>query len=334
MRALLVLILLLGAAAIGADEIATRPGPLPAARAVVVPRGSAADVARALEADGVIGAALPFRIAAFATRRRGPIHAAELAFPAHASLLAVLDVLRHGHPVEHRLTIPEGWTAAEIARALAAADALAGPVPVPPEGAVLPQTYDYERGTTRTALLGRTEAAMRAALDRAWTARDPAGPLRSRRALLILASMVEHETHLAAERPIVAAVFLNRLRLGMRLQSDPTVAYAAAGGLGPLGRPLTRADLAAPNPYNTYTASGLPPGPIGAPGLASLEAAARPAATAALYFVADGSGGHAFSDTLAEQDRNVAHLRALAGSGAGAPGTAAPAEPGPAPQAR
>ncbi len=280
----------------------------------MVPRGSIDTVASTLARERVIEGTWPFRIAARLTRGRGPVHAAELAFPAHASLRTVLVILRTGKPVEHAITIPEGWTSAEIARALAASPALAGPVPVPPEGAVLPQTYDYERGTTRRALLTRMEGAMTATLGQVWQDRDPAVGLPGARALLVLASLVERETHLEAERPLVAAVFLNRLRLGMRLQSDPTVAYEAAGGLGPLPRPLSRADLAEDNPYNTYAVPGLPPAPICAPGLASLRAAAHPAATDDLYFVADGTGGHVFAATLADQNRNVLRLRALEGT--------------------
>ena len=278
---------------------------------MVVPHGSIGRVAQSLRAAGVIDQPLGFRIAAEITRGAGPLHAAELGFPPRASLREVLDVLRTGRPVQHALTIPEGWSGAEIARALADSDALAGPVPVPADGAVLPETYDYERGTSRTALLARMEAAMRVALARVWRGRDPALGLRDPHALVVLASLIERETHLEAERPMVASVFLNRLRLGMRLQSDPTVAYAANGGLGPLARPLSHADLAWANPFNTYVVAGLPPAPICAPGLASLEAAAHPAASDALYFVADGSGGHAFASSLSDQNRNVTRWRSL-----------------------
>ena len=268
-------------------------------------------VAESLRRAGVIGDPLALRVAAEITRGDGPVRAAEFAFPPHASLRVVLRVLRAARPVQHGLTIPEGWTGAEIARALAASDALSGPVPVPADGAVLPQTYDYERGTTRAALLARMEEAMRLTLRQVWRERDPTLALSGPHALLVLASVVERETHLTSERPMVASVFLNRLRLGMRLQSDPTAAYAASGGLGPLARPLSRADLAFANPYNTYVVAGLPPAPISAPGLASLLAVAHPATSDALYFVADGTGGHAFAATLSDQDRNVAHWRSL-----------------------
>jgi UPF0755 protein len=290
-------------------RVYARPGPLSVERAVVIPRGSPAQVAEALAAAGVIENRLAFRAAALLTMQAGPLHAAELAFPAQASLRTTLAVLRNGRPVQHRLTIPEGLTAAQIARLIDAAPALDGATPLPDEGAVLPQTYSYERGTSRAAIVARAEAAMARALARAWAERDPDLPLNDPAQLLTLASIVERETARPEERPRVAAVFLNRLRLGMKLQSDPTVAYAASGGSVTADASLTRADLDRPNPYNTYWASGLPPGPIDSPGEATLRAVARPEKTDELYFVADGSGGHAFARTLEEHARNVARWR-------------------------
>jgi UPF0755 protein len=278
---------------------------------VVVPHGGPELVAETLKAAGVIAHAWQFRLAVLATRRAGVLHAAEFAFPAHASLATVLAVLRHGKPVEHFLTIPEGLTAAEIVLLLQRTPALTGLAPMPEEGALLPQTYAFTLGTTRAAVEERAAAAMTQTLRQVWQGRAAGLPLTSARQLLILASIVERETALPAERPLVAAVFLNRLRLGMRLQSDPTVAYAVSHGSGTLAHPLTRADLEIPSPYNTYREDGLPPGPIDSPGLASLEAVAHPAASEDLYFVADGTGGHAFARTLAEHNRNVARWRAL-----------------------
>ena len=185
---------------------------------------------------------------------------------------------------------------------------------MPREGGVLPQTYDYEWGRTRRGAMRRMEAAMTTALERAWVARAPGLGLRSPHEMLVLASMVERETGVASERPLVARVFLNRLAAGMRLQSDPTVAYAANGGNGPLDRPLTRSDLAFDNPYNTYVVAGLPPAPICSPGIAALMAVAHPALSDALYFVANGSGGHAFAATLEEHVRNVERYRRLEGA--------------------
>lgn len=284
------------------------PGPLPQGQAVVVPRGMRHAAAVLYEAH-VVGSTLALRLAALATAGDGPIHAAEFAFPAHASLRAVLDVLRHARPVQHRLTLAEGLTAAQIVALVNGADALDGQASAPAEGAVLPQTYDYVYGTERAALLGRSEAAMQRALAAAWAGRDPASPLASPRQALILASIVERETGVPAERAHVAAVFLNRLRLGMKLQSDPTVLYGASDGLGSLDRPLTRADLAMDGPYNTYRIAGLPPGPICSPGVAAIDAVLHPAASADLYFVATGAGGHAFSSTLAQHERNVRAYR-------------------------
>ncbi len=282
------------------------PGPLPEDRTVVVPHGSVQEVAVALSRAGVIGARTwPFAAASFATVWEGPIHAAELTFPAHANLATVLDVLRFGRPVLHKFTIAEGLTSAQVALLLAQADWLAGDVPVPPEGSLLPQTYAFERGTPRRAVIARAQTALRAALAAAWPGRAPGLPLRTKRDAVILASIVERETALPAERKLIAGVFYNRLRLGMRLQSDPTEAYAASGGAGPLGRALDRADLAQADPYNTYVVSGLPSGPICNPGLASIEAVLHPEQTEALYFVADGHGGHTFATSLAAHDRNI-----------------------------
>lgn len=291
------------------------PGPAGQPRNLVVPRGGLEAVGEALAQAGLIRDPLAFRIAATLTRSAGPVHAAELAFPAQASLRQVLVVLRTAKPVQHHLTIPEGLTAAQIAEIVAHAEAATGDTPVPAEGAVLPQTYAYEYGTPRAALMERAEAAMTQALDKLWAGRDPAVALASPQQAVILASIVERETAVPDERAHVAAVFLNRLRLGMKLQSDPTVIYGASGGLGVLDRPLSRADLDRDGPYNTYRIPGLPPGPISAPGLASLQAVLRPDASSDLYFVADGSGGHAFARTLAAHDQNVQQWRSRTAAG-------------------
>jgi UPF0755 protein len=195
-----------------------------------------------------------------------------------------------------------------------AADAAAGPITLPAEGSVLPQTYAYERGMTRTSILNRAQAAMDKELTNAWAARAPNLPLTSPRDLLILASIVERETAKAEERPHVAAVYLNRLRLGMKLQADPTVAYGVSGGSGVLDHKLNRADLDRDDPYNTYKRTGLPPGPICSPGMASLKAVSRPMINDDLYFVANGSGGHAFARTEEAHLRNVARWRGLQGT--------------------
>lgn len=316
-RAVALTVLLLGLVAVGGAtagwHVYRAPGPLPAARNVVVPHGDSARVAEVLHADGVIVSPLEFRLALLLTIRAGPIHAAELAFPAHASLQKVLTILRTARPVEHRLTIPEGLTAWQITALLDHAESTTGRVDLTAEGAVLPDTYSYEYGTPRAALLARAEALEQRALTAAWAARAPDVPLASPGEALILASIVERETARPDERAHVAAVFLNRLRLGMPLQADSTVAYAASDGRGTLDHPLSRAELELDDPYNTYRHRGLPPGPICAPGLASLHAVLHPATSDDLYFVADGSGGHAFARTLAQHDANVKRWRRLEG---------------------
>ena len=312
---LLVVALLLGtavtAAWLGQRNVLDRPGPLPETRAVVVPHGSVSQVAALLRQAEVIADEPVFRIAVWLTGGRGALHAAELAFPAHGSLRQVLSVLRTAPPIVHRLTIPEGITARQIAALLNRAEAATGVVDAPIEGGVLPQTYDYTYGTPRAAILARASAAMDQALAAAWADRDPGVPLADPRAALTLASIVERETARPDERRHVAAVYLNRIRRGMRLEADPTTAYAVSHGTGALDHPLTRADLDSNDPFNTYRHAGLPPGPICSPGLATIQAVLHPAAGDDLYFVADGTGGHAFSRTLENHERNVAHWRAL-----------------------
>ncbi|WP_428376385.1 endolytic transglycosylase MltG [Lichenicoccus sp.] len=337
MRRLLMLlflsILLAGAAGLGGLWLYGRPGPLAGDQAIVIPHGGLASAGAALQRHGALpdgpASLLGFRLAGRLTRDQGPVHAAELAFPAHASVRDLLLVLRTSRPVQHELTVPEGLTAAQIAVLVAGAAALAGPAPVPAEGSIMPDTYAYELAMPRRELVGRMQAAMRRRLAQVWAGRDAQPELPTPDDLLILASVVERETAKAAERPLVARVFLNRLHQGMRLQSDPTVIYGASGGLGVLARPLSRADLAQPNPYNSYLLPGLPPGPICAPGLASLQATAHPAAGDALYFVADGTGGHAFAADLPTHLQNVARLRAREASHA--TGVSAPAPPVPIP---
>jgi UPF0755 protein len=307
---LLAVVLALGGLHLARQRLVA-PGPLAQASDVVVPHGSLIGIAEALREKGVIRDSLALRASAWWTRAEGPLHAGEFRFPAAASLRQVLTVLRTARPVQHHLTIPEGLTAVQIAALVEHAEALDGPVPKLAEGTVLPETYAFERDTTRAALLTRAERAMGKALDAAWAGRDEKLGLETKQQMLILASIVERETARPEERPMVAAVFLNRLRRGMRLQSDPTVVYAASSGAGTLDRKLSHADLELDSPYNTYRVDGLPPGPISSPGRAALEAVAHPADTQALYFVADGSGGHAFADSLAAHNRNVAKWRAL-----------------------
>ncbi len=303
----LVLCLNLGKMAI--NETYSSPGPLNAARAVVIPPAGTAEAARVLQQAGAISYPLAFRTAAWLTRKQGPIRAGEYEIPARASLDQILRILRFGAPVQHQVTIPEGLTAIQIARILNSAASTVGHIPPPPEGSVLPQTYDYILGTPVDKIAARAAAAQRTALAAAWPNRDPAIPLTSPGEAVTLASIVQEETPLATELPKIAAVYENRLTQNMRLQADPTVIYAATQGATASGLPITRTDLASPSPYNTYAYTGLPPGPICAPGIAAIMAVLHPAHSKNLYFVATGAGGHIFAQTFAQQLANIAAFR-------------------------
>jgi UPF0755 protein len=303
--------LLIGGAVLTISHQLSAPGPLAQARDVVVPRGGLGVAAEALTREGVITDPMLFRLMALATQKDGDLKAGEFSFPAAISLRDTLKLLRTARPVQHRLTIPEGLTARQIAPLLVRPELLVGDAPTIEEGSLLPQTYAYERGTPTTALVTRAKTAMDKALSDAWAGRAPDLPLANAREALVLASIVERETARPEERPRVAAVFLNRLRRGIRLQSDPTVVYAASGGAGVLDHPITRAELDRDSPFNTYKIKGLPPTPIAAPGLASIMAVTHPLPSDELYFVADGTGGHVFARTLDEHNRNVARWRAI-----------------------
>ena len=293
------------------DGALHQPGPLARERAIVVPRGGTIQLAASLVSDGIIDQPLLFRAAAWLTRAQGPLHAAEFAFPAHASIRQVLAVLRTARPVQHHLTIPEGLTAQQIAAVLTHAEAMTGEVSAIEEGSFLPQTYDYEFGADRAGLVARGKAAMDKDLAAEWADREPGLALSSPYEALILASIVERETAKAEERPHVAAVYLNRLRQGMKLQADPTVVDLASNGAGVLDHRLTRAELARDDPFNTYRSVGLPPAPICSPGLDTLHAVLHPADSDDLFFVADGSGGHVFSRNYEAHAKAVARWRAL-----------------------
>ena len=292
------------------------PGPLSDARAFVIPHGGTNQLAEMLAQSGVIDRLWLFRGAVWLTRNEGPLRAAEFAFPAHASIRQVLAIVRAGRPVQHHLTIAEGLTAQQIVAVLAHAEAMTGEVRAIEEGSVLPQTYDFERGADRAAVVVRAKAAMDKGIAAAWADRAPGLAISSPREAVILASIVERETARPDERAHVASVYLNRLRRGMKLQADPTVVYLASQGAGVLDHHLTRAELARDDPFNTYRSAGLPPAPICSPGSDSVRAVLHPAVSDDLFFVADGSGGHVFSRSYEEHAAAVNRRR---GPGPSAP---------------
>jgi UPF0755 protein len=303
----------LGAGAHYATRAFDAPGPLQADANIVIPRGSGLrDVADRLESAGAIGNPTLFMAGVQLTGNRGKMQAGEYAFAAQSSMRQIMGKIATGDVVEHVITIPEGLTSQQIVQRLQAEELLTGPVgEVPPEGSLLPETYQVVRGTTREQLLARMSAAQKKLLETVWEKRNRSVPVKTPHELVTLASIVEKETGVASERPHVASVFVNRLNKKMRIQSDPTIIYGLVGGKGTLGRPILKSEILKPTPYNTYTIPALPPGPIANPGRASMEAVANPLETGDFYFVADGTGGHAFAATYAEHRKNVARWRAV-----------------------
>ncbi|MFS0771248.1 endolytic transglycosylase MltG [Sphingomonas sp. 1P08PE] len=314
MRKLGCLVLLIAAALVGAVVAANMwagSGPAPRPIAVVVPEGaSLARAATELEKAGAIGSASRFRLLARVFGGGGSIKAGEYEIPAGASAKDILALLETGKVRQRFVAVPEGLPSVMVHDALAKADGLTGTAAVPAEGSVLPDSYAYQRGDTRAAVLARMQSAMRDYLAAAWAKRKPGIAVSTPEQAIVLASIVEKETGKPAERRTVAAVYGNRLRLGMPLQADPTVIYPITRGR-PLGRRILRSELQAKNGYNTYASPGLPVGPIANPGRASIDAVLDPASSRALYFVADGTGGHVFADTLEQHNANVARWYAL-----------------------
>lgn len=260
---------------------------------------------------GTVSGDTLFRIRARYSGKASNLRFGEYAIPPSASVDEILEMLTKGGNVQHRITIPEGMTVAMAMERLMAEAKLTGEVSeVPQEGTLYPDSWDFQRGEDRASVVKRMQAKMEKVLDEAWASRDPSLPLKNKQELLILASIVEKETR-PNEHGKVASVFVNRLRKGMKLQTDPTVIYGITLGQAPLGRGLKRSELNAKTPYNTYVIDGLPPTPIANPGSESIKAVANPETTNYLFFVADGTGGHAFAETLAEHNKNVAVWRKI-----------------------
>jgi UPF0755 protein len=312
----IVLILMLGGGAVYVygRQMLDAPGPLKEEKFVNIPaRSKTRDIADTLQREGVIDIGpWAFIGGVFALKASSDLKPGEYAFQKRASLRDVIGTIVEGKVVQHAVTIPEGLTSEQIVGRLSENDIFAGSVrEMPREGTLLPETYKFPRGTTRDQVVQRMQQTQKRVLAEIWERRNPEVPVKTPEQLVTLASIVEKETGKPDERSRVAAVFVNRLRQKIKLQSDPTIIYGLVGGKGTLGRPIKRSEIQQPSPYNTYVVDGLPPGPIANPGRASLEAAANPARTRDLFFVADGTGGHAFTETYDQHQKNVAKLRTM-----------------------
>jgi UPF0755 protein len=288
------------------------PGPRPGPHLIVVKEGSTvATVARDLAKQGAIpGTARTYRVMARIFGSQDPIQAGEFEIPRGMSGASVLELLQHGKPVLRLITVTEGMPSIIVEEKLGANPYLTGPSPPIAEGSLLPDSYSFERGQARTTVVKQMQTAMTRTIDQLWAGRSTECPIGSKDQAIVLASIVEKETGKASERPMIAGVYCNRLRIGMKLDADPTVIYPVTRGK-PLGRRILKSELHADNGYNTYRKAGLPVGPIANPGKASIAAVLHPAQTKALYFVADGTGGHVFADTLAEHNAKVAKWYAI-----------------------
>ena len=304
-----------GAAVYFGKQQFDRPGPFAEAKNYEVKRGSGiSEVAAQLESQNLISDARVFRLGARAIGLDKKLKAGEYQINAGASMRDILAVLTSGKSVLYSLTIPEGLTVEQILSRIASNEVLTGDMPkkLPPEGALFADTQRFARGTTREELVAKLVADQKSLINEIWARRAPDLPISDIAEFVTLASIVEKETGQSDERSRVASVFINRLNKGMRLQSDPTIIYGLFGGKGkPADRPILKSDIETPTPYNTYTIDGLPPTPIANPGRAALEAVANPSKTSDLYFVADGTGGHAFAASLDEHNENVARWRAV-----------------------
>src|SRR5712671_4882148 len=311
---ILILMLGVGGVYVYGKKMLESPGPLVEDKTVnIPPRSKTREIAETLQREGVIDVnPWLFMGAALALKASSELKPGEYAFQKSASLRDVIGIIVEGKVVQHAVTIPEGLTSEQIVARLTDNDIFGGGLrEMPREGTLLPETYKFPRGTTREQVIQRMQQTQKRVLAEIWERRNPDIPIKSPEQLVTLASIVEKETGKADERSRVAAVFSNRLRQKIKLQSDPTIIYGLVGGKGTLGRPIKRSEIQQPSPYNTYVIDGLPPGPIANPGRASLEAAANPARTRDLFFVADGTGGHTFTETYHQHQKNVAKLRSM-----------------------
>ena len=317
----LLLILMMAGAGLGglylyAMNEFEKPGPAAAEgleqTTYTLPRGHGLiRIANDLEDLGVISDGRIFRFGVTRHEVAGALKAGEYAIPSGASMLEIMRILEEGKSILYKLTVPEGLTSAQIIRLVNAHETLVGEIEeTPPEGTLLPETYLFQRGTTAVDIVDQMSAAATETIDRLWEERAEDLPIKSKEEAIILASIVEKETGLAGERARVASVFINRLKRGMRMESDPTIIYGLTQG-EPLGRGLRKSELERETPYNTYIIARLPPTPIANPGRASIAAVLNPAETKDLYFVADGTGGHAFAQTYSQHRRNVAAWRRI-----------------------
>ena len=288
-----------------------QPGPLEFATVVVIPKGEGLSaIADRLERENVISDRRIFTASAMYFRAQDKLKAGEYAIKKNASIREVLDTLVEGKAMLYTVSLPEGLTSMQIVERINQHPELNGPVTiVPPEGSLLPDTYRFARGTTREDLLARMRNEQEKFLEKLWAGRASGLPIKNKQEAITLASIVEKETGRADERPRVAAVFVNRLKSNMRLESDPTIIYGLSGGKGTLGRPIQKSEIEQMTPYNTYRNKGLPPTPIANPGRAALESVLRPGKYSDLFFVADGTGGHAFAEKFEDHQKNVAKWR-------------------------
>ncbi len=300
-------LVVLGAATFARREYA-EPGPLPSDKVVIISSGGVDEIADQLRREGIITQPTVFMAAVYL--QGVTVKAGEYLFRANTSMRSVIETLVEGKTILHSITIPEGLTTEQIVARLQDSDLLSGPIrDMPMEGALLPDTYKFTRGMPRERLIAQMRNEQQRVLNEVWNRRAADLPIKTPQELVILASIVEKETGRADERTRVAGVFINRLQRRMRLQSDPTIVYGLVGGKGTLGRGILRSEIQQATPYNTYVIDGLPPTPIANPGRAAMEAVANPSRTRDLYFVADGTGGHAFAETLDQHNRNVQRWR-------------------------